>query len=132
MTGGFGIACRLKTQFDAMSDAVDNAELMLSCVSLGYKESASKGTPVCHARCACAFCCVCRILRSNCGFPCVDCRLEAQYGHRQEVDMIPLVQTIFIVLTMSLWFLNTYVSALPPDDGERLQGHRVARLDAGY
>ena len=27
---------------DAMSDAVDNAEVMLSCISLAYKESASK------------------------------------------------------------------------------------------
>ena len=27
---------------DAMSDAVDNAELMLICVSLAYKESASE------------------------------------------------------------------------------------------
>ena len=28
-------------QVDAMSDAVDNAEVMLSCISLAYKESAS-------------------------------------------------------------------------------------------
>lgn len=27
---------------DAMSDAVDNAEVMLSCISLKYKESASE------------------------------------------------------------------------------------------
>jgi hypothetical protein len=27
---------------DAMSDAVDNAEVMLSCISLQYKESASE------------------------------------------------------------------------------------------
>eukprot|EP01046_Picozoa_sp_COSAG06_P042974 COSAG06_NODE_5559_length_3403_cov_2.258777_3_plen_37_part_00 len=27
-----------------MSDAVDNAEVMLSCISLAYKESASKDT----------------------------------------------------------------------------------------
>ena len=27
---------------DAMSDAVDNAEVMLSCISLAYKESASE------------------------------------------------------------------------------------------
>ena len=40
---------------DAMSDAVDNAAVMLSCLSLAYKESAN-------------------------------CRLEAQYGHQQEVD----------------------------------------------
>lgn len=29
------------SQVDAMSDAVDNAEVMLSCISLAYKESAS-------------------------------------------------------------------------------------------
>ena len=45
---------------DAMSDAVDNAVVMLSCISLAYKESAN-------------------------------CRLEAQYGHQQDVDMIPLM-----------------------------------------
>ena len=45
---------------DAMSEAVDNAEVMLFCVSLAYKESAN-------------------------------CRLECQYGHQQEVSMIPLM-----------------------------------------
>jgi DNA-binding transcriptional MerR regulator len=45
---------------DAMSDAVDNAEVMLSCISLAYKESAN-------------------------------CRLEAQYGHQVEVEMLPLM-----------------------------------------
>ena len=45
---------------DAMSDAVDNAEVILFCVSLEYKESAN-------------------------------CRLECQYGHQQEVSMIPLM-----------------------------------------
>eukprot|EP01047_Picozoa_sp_COSAG01_P029432 COSAG01_NODE_2019_length_8634_cov_14.764499_4_plen_222_part_00 len=44
---------------DAMSTGVDNAAVMLSCISLAYKESAN-------------------------------CRLEAQYGHQQGVDMIPL------------------------------------------
>ena len=29
-------------QVDAMSDAVDNADAMLSCISLAYKESASE------------------------------------------------------------------------------------------
>jgi hypothetical protein len=39
---------------DAMSDAVDNAEVMLSCISLAYKESASKlrSTFVVHAAAA--------------------------------------------------------------------------------
>ena len=29
---------------DSMSDAIDNAECMLSCISLRYKESASKSS----------------------------------------------------------------------------------------
>jgi hypothetical protein len=44
----------------AMSDAVDNSAVMLSCISLSYKESAN-------------------------------CRLEAQYGHQQEIPMLPLM-----------------------------------------
>ena len=47
-------------QVDAMSEAVDNAEVMLSCITLAYKESAN-------------------------------CRLEAQYGHQQDVEMVPLM-----------------------------------------
>ena len=45
---------------DAMSDAVDKAEVVLYGVSLAYKESAN-------------------------------CRLEANYAHQQEKDMIPLM-----------------------------------------
>ncbi len=45
---------------DAMGHAVDNAAVMISCISLAYKESAN-------------------------------CRLEAQYGHQMEVDLIPLM-----------------------------------------
>ena len=41
-----------------MSDAVDNAEVMLYAVSEAYKESGN-------------------------------CRLEANYAHQQDVDMIP-------------------------------------------
>ena len=44
---------------DAMSDAIDNAEVMLYAVSEAYKESGN-------------------------------CRLEANYAHQQDVDMIPL------------------------------------------
>jgi len=43
-----------------MSDAVDNAEVMLYAVSEAYKESGN-------------------------------CRLEANYAHQQDVDMIPLM-----------------------------------------
>jgi hypothetical protein len=53
-------ACRGNT-VDAMSHAVDGAEVVLFGVSLMYKESAN-------------------------------CRLEANYAHQQEKDMIPLVR----------------------------------------
>ena len=45
---------------DAMSDAIEGADVMLYGVSLQYKESAN-------------------------------CRLEANYAHQQELDMIPLM-----------------------------------------
>jgi hypothetical protein len=35
------VAWRQGSTVDAMSDAVDNAEIMLSCISLAYKESAN-------------------------------------------------------------------------------------------
>ena len=46
---------------DAMSDAIEGADVMLYGVTLAYKESAN-------------------------------CRLEANYAHQQELDMIPLMQ----------------------------------------
>ena len=51
---------------DAMAVAIDGAAVMLSCLSLAYKESAN-------------------------------CRMEAQYGHQQNVDMIPLVCLLLAV-----------------------------------
>ena len=45
---------------DAMSEAIEGADVMLYGVSLAYKESAN-------------------------------CRLEANYAHQQELDMIPLM-----------------------------------------
>ena len=45
---------------DAMSDAIEGADVMLYGVSLAYKESAN-------------------------------CRLEANYAHQQELDIIPLM-----------------------------------------
>ena len=45
---------------DAMSDAIDNADVMLYAVSEQYKESGN-------------------------------CRLEANYAHQQDVEMIPLM-----------------------------------------
>ena len=65
-----------------MSDAVDNAEVMLYAVSEKYKESGN-------------------------------CRLEANYAHQQDVEMIPLmVQEDYkakgwlvsrVVHTLSVW-----------------------------
>ena len=37
---------------DALSDAVENAEVMLSCISLAYKESASESTKAIRCRIA--------------------------------------------------------------------------------
>jgi hypothetical protein len=45
---------------DAMSDAIEGADVMMYAVSLRYKESAN-------------------------------CRIEANYAHQQELDMIPLM-----------------------------------------
>ena len=71
-----------------MSDAIDNAEAMLSCISLAYKESASEQTSAAVLR-SFAVSCSCVVLTLR-GAWCPDCRLEAQYGHQQDVDMIPL------------------------------------------
>ena len=63
-----------------MSDAVDNAELMLSCISLAYKGAWSlRINRLC--------------LLSGLRFVAesANCRLELQYGHQQDVAMIPLM-----------------------------------------
>ena len=63
---------------------------MLSCISLAYKESASECRS--QARPVRAF-----VQLTDEGAGCVscpDCRLEAQYGHHQDVDMIPLVRVM--------------------------------------
>ena len=77
-----------------MSAAVDNAEVMLSCISLAYKESASKNLRT--RRCIqCANCLLFSRLFTHavhtCVRACPDCRLEMQYGHQQGVEMIPLM-----------------------------------------
>ena len=77
-----------------MSEAIDNAEVMLSCISLAYKESASKD-PHLKRSLAMLFALHLRELRlvshRVASYP--DCRLEMQYGHQQQVDMIPLMMT---------------------------------------
>ena len=74
---------------DAMSDAVEGAEVVLYGVSRGYKESAN-------------------------------CRLEANYAHQQDVDMIPLMVQegykakgwLGLFLGTRLWY--PFVSAAAP------------------
>ena len=70
---------------DAMSDAVDNAELMLSCISLAYKGvHPHRGNDLCvgvaHSSDQVFF-----VAES------ANCRLELQYGHQQDVAMVPLM-----------------------------------------
>ena len=67
---------------DAMSDAVDNAELMLSCISLAYKGAWShRGDHLCVG--------VAQWLLFVAES--ANCRLELQYGHQQDVAMVPLM-----------------------------------------
>ena len=81
-----------------ITDAVDNAEVMLSCISLAYKESASEDPPPKPQSCArmlvarASRSVVLRVVSRFACLSCPDCRLEAQYGHQQDVDMIPLVR----------------------------------------
>ncbi len=65
---------------DAMSDAIEGAEVLLYGVSLKYKESASEAATTSHGLTV-PLSCVCW----------TDCRLEANYAHQQELDMIPLM-----------------------------------------
>ena len=68
---------------DAMSDAVDNAELMLSCISLAYKGvHPHRGDHLCIG-----------VAHSSDVFVAesANCRLELQYGHQQDVAMVPLM-----------------------------------------
>ena len=79
---------------DAMSDAIEGADVMLYGVSLAYKESAnvrlaSRGLgqqligPSTFYRGCLAYCVSL--------LPLYQCRLEANYAHQQELDMIPLM-----------------------------------------
>ena len=74
---------------DAMSDAIEGADVMLYGVSLQYKESANvRGQTVLHlvwhlSNMVCSL--------QNCIDVNIQCRLEANYAHQQELDMIPLM-----------------------------------------
>jgi hypothetical protein len=82
-----------------------------------------------------------------CGvFPCPDCRLEAQYGHQQDVDMIPLVRDAPIyfcalvsapawsssLCSLRLPLLTAQHTVFQTDDGEGLQGHRLTGPHHGH
>jgi hypothetical protein len=77
----FDLYCMKGSTMDAMSDAVDKAEVMLYGASLAYKESGN-------------------------------CRMEANYAHRQNVDMIPLMMQkdynakgwLGMILGTRLWY----------------------------
>eukprot|EP01047_Picozoa_sp_COSAG01_P029104 COSAG01_NODE_1986_length_8712_cov_118.329618_9_plen_109_part_00 len=67
---------------DAMSDAIDMAEVVLYGVSLAYKESAN-------------------------------CRLEANYAHQQEKEMIPLMMQKQYNVKGCKFFMNHHTTAPP-------------------
>ncbi len=72
---------------DAMSDAIEGSDVMLYGVSKLYKESANvrwQSIVLVHVASFLA-----RPHSSICMF--VQCRLEANYAHQQELDMIPLL-----------------------------------------
>jgi hypothetical protein len=79
---------------DAMSDAIEGADVMLYGVSLAYKESANVSGLSNRER-------IWYSLPGSCS-PCMQadavvvacilqCRMEANYAHQQELDMIPLL-----------------------------------------
>ena len=81
---------------DAMSEAIEGADVMLYGVSLAYKESANVRAELLH----CKACFSLRVGALHCCFGCLtrcarcalrQCRLEANYAHQQELDMIPLM-----------------------------------------
>ena len=81
-----------------MSDAIEGADVMLYAVSLKYKESANVSASVGWldgTGCECLQ--LLTWIPLMCGsLPCVcglfsQCRLEANYAHQQELDMIPLM-----------------------------------------
>ena len=91
---GLSVSMLTGSTMDAMSDAIEGADVMLYGVSLAYKESAnvrvaSRGVvqqligPSAFYRGCLAYCVSL--------LPLYQCRLEANYAHQQELDMIPLM-----------------------------------------
>ena len=81
---------------DAMSDAIEGADVMLYGVSLRYKESANVSGSRCHGleaerAAADPESRSCMIGWHLSRAYVLQCRLEANYAHQQELDMIPLM-----------------------------------------
>ena len=78
---------------DAMSDAIEGADVMLYGVSLAYKESANvSGFSNLRVSGIVYPATVPRPYSDAVVFACIlQCRMEANYAHQQELDMIPLL-----------------------------------------
>ena len=78
-----------------MSDAIEGADVMLYGVSLAYKESANVSA-FSNVRVSGSLPRCCSSCMSMCSdavvVACIlQCRMEANYAHQQELDMIPLM-----------------------------------------
>eukprot|EP01046_Picozoa_sp_COSAG06_P058197 COSAG06_NODE_11603_length_1486_cov_4.829128_3_plen_110_part_00 len=78
---------------DAMSDAIEGADVMLYGVSLAYKESANvSGLSNLRVSSSLSGSSSPRTHSNTVAVACVlQCRMEANYAHQQELDMIPLM-----------------------------------------
>jgi hypothetical protein len=78
---------------DSMSDAIEGADVMLYGVSLAYKESANvSGLPNLRVSGSLSVCCSPCMQADAVVVACIfQCRMEANYAHQQELDMIPLL-----------------------------------------
>ena len=77
-----------------MSDAIEGADVMLYGVSLAYKESANVSGLSNRERIwySLSGCCSSRTYTDAAVVACIlQCRMEANYAHQQELDMIPLL-----------------------------------------
>ena len=131
-----------------MSDAVENAEVMLSCISLAYKESASECSTIAarpqHNATA-------QHVSETVMAVTADCRLEAQYGYQQNVDMVPLMVTtgyrptgwLGLIVGTRLYFnfhpaavdtdekFTQQIDAVVRDLGDRGKGKGAGRASGG-
>ena len=97
---------------DAMSDAIEGAAVMLYGISKAYKESVNVSTQspystrvVLPYRLTLAS----HVCENETAF---QCRLEANYAHQQELDMIPLMmQKEYKPIGCTVTTLQSYISA---------------------